>query len=177
MAVQRGQQFSIDPNSKQMDDIVEAIRNRPPFEFNPAPFSSKKSERYRRGPATGRWADTSGFHIEDFSGYVEGQGKVVARNENKDILGSLTWSSNPDSKENRGEIQNVNVDPKYQGLGIATNLLQHATKLSEAQGLAKPMHSPTRSAQGLDWSKTTPEHEPESTRWLQTPPKEYGLDG
>lgn len=161
------------PHSPEMNNIVEAIRNAPPApsQYNPAPFAQKKSVRRRFLDDSGtnlRKGDISGFRIEQnsdkdvsdngiheltaHSNHVESDD--VARTLDKpSLIGRMWWGANT------GEIGSVWTHPQYEGLGVASSLLEHANRLAGVGKVTKPEHSVNRSNDGYLWSVNTPENE------------------
>lgn len=77
---------------------------------------------------------------------------VVARNEDKDVVGVLHWrkKSNSTSRSNAGQVDWVEVDPSYRRSGIGRQMWEHAQEL----GLRpSPKHSVERTDSGDAWAK------------------------
>ena len=70
-------------------------------------------------------------------------------NEKNKRIGRFHWDGET------GHIRMVEVNPKYRGLKVATQMLHMATKESSKMGVAAPIHSDVRTEEGDAWAKST----------------------
>lgn len=81
--------------------------------------------------------------------------RLSASNKDNHHIGSISW----DSKT--GVIRRISTHPDFRGLGVATTLLERATKLSQNSGIKEPQQSKKRTALGEKWSQSLNQPLPE----------------
>lgn len=74
-----------------------------------------------------------------------GTHEVSAHDTKDKKIGSLTWNAN--------EIENVDVDKKYRGQGVAEAMMYHARRAANDGTAPVPTHSMMRTHAGHEWAK------------------------
>lgn len=64
-------------------------------------------------------------------------------------VGQMTWN------HETGELNQIQVHPKYQRTGLATAMWKKAHDLSKEHGVVAPVHSGIRTESGTAWAKST----------------------
>ena len=72
---------------------------------------------------------------------------MEARDSSGSYLGHMDWY------KRTGEISNINVIGRVQGLGVATSMHEKATKLAADTGIKAPQHSRSRTDKGDAWAR------------------------
>lgn len=72
---------------------------------------------------------------------------IEARDSSGSYLGHMDWY------KRTGEISNLNVIGRVQGLGVATSMHEKATKLAADTGIKAPQHSRHRTDKGDAWAR------------------------
>jgi len=76
---------------------------------------------------------------------------VVARNEDKDVVGVMHWRKKSSGGPNAGQVDWVEVDPSYRRMGIGRQMWEHAQEIGVRPG---PKHSAERTDVGDAWAKS-----------------------
>lgn len=121
----------------------------------------------------GEHRNLSNVQFQHYPGDTSGRHHVlIAKNSNEESVGKIVWHGRT------GRVNFVYVDPKYRGLGVATNLWHRATQLSEMGNLPTPKHSNDRTISGDAWVKTVggkvPPLDPKRARQNQARRKAMG---
>lgn len=117
-------------------------------------FSKKTPLPYGHDPAKSR--DISGVTMEYRPpSALSDNHRVYANRGDGGNLGALMWH------RKTGEIHWVGVNHDVQGLKIATEMMNHARKLSDMSGIVAPQHSSNRSTAGNEWAKSVGGNLPE----------------
>jgi hypothetical protein len=72
---------------------------------------------------------------------------MYANDANGRYIGHLDWN------KRSGQIDNINVIGRMQGLGVATSMYEKATKLAGDTGIKSPQHSTFRTDKGDAWAR------------------------
>ena len=72
---------------------------------------------------------------------------MEARDSTGSYLGHMDWN------KRSGQIDNINVIGRVQGLGVATSMYEKATKLASDTGIKAPQHSTFRTDKGDAWAR------------------------
>lgn len=72
---------------------------------------------------------------------------MYANDANGRYLGHMDWN------KRSGQIDNINVIGRVQGLGVATSMHEKATKLAADTGIKAPQHSRHRTDKGDAWAR------------------------
>jgi ribosomal protein S18 acetylase RimI-like enzyme len=116
---------------------------------NNADFASGHTMQTENGPVSIGYEGQSELntHTPERLGWHS----VVARNEDKDVVGVMHWRKKASGGANAGQVDWVEVDPSFQRMGIGRQMWEHA----QAVGVSpSPKHSAERTDKGESWAKS-----------------------
>jgi len=114
-----------------------------------------RNEEFSRSMETPNGPVTIGYEGEsDLNTHTSerlGWHSVIARNEDRDVVGAMHWRKKRSGGENAGQVDWVEVDPSFRRLGIGKQMWDHAHELGLRPA---PKHSPERTDAGDAWAKS-----------------------